>query len=92
LTRTRTPVAIADDRALGGSLRVIVTHEPDLAAAKAAVDEVVRAVDLAANRFREDSELSRLNATTGRDVVISALLTKLIAAALRGARLAGDRA
>jgi len=68
---------------------VIVTHEPDLAAAKAAVDEVVRAVDLAANRFREDSELSRLNATTGRDVVISALLTKLIAAALRGARLTG---
>ena len=68
---------------------MIVTHEPDLAAAKAAVDEVVRAVDLAANRFREDSELSRLNATTDRDVVISALLTKLIAAALRGARLTG---
>jgi len=89
LTKTRTAVAIADDRALGGSLRVIVTHEPDLAAAKAAVDEVVRAVDLAANRFREDSELSRLNATTDRDVVISPLLTKLIAAALRGARLTG---
>lgn len=68
---------------------MIVTHAPDLAAAKAAVDEVVRAVDLAANRFREDSELSRLNAMTDRDVVISALLTKLIAAALRGARLTG---
>ena len=87
MTKAGTPVAIADDRALGGSLRVIVTHEPDLAAAKSAVDEVVRAVDLAANRFREDSELSRLNATPGRTVLISPLLTKLIAAALRGARL-----
>jgi len=66
---------------------VIVTHEPDLAAAKSAVDEVVRAVDLAANRFDEDSELSRLNSAPGRDVVVSPLLTKLIAAALRGARL-----
>ncbi|HVC75000.1 MAG TPA: FAD:protein FMN transferase [Candidatus Micrarchaeaceae archaeon] len=80
-------MAIADDRALGGSLRVIVTHEPDLTAAKSAVDEVVRAVDLAANRFHEDSELSRLNSTPGRNVVVSPLLTKLIAAALRGARL-----
>ena len=66
---------------------MIVTHEPDLAAAKSAVDEVVRAVDLAANRFDEDSELSRLNSAPGRDVVVSPLLTKLIAAALRGARL-----
>ena len=70
-------------------MRVIVTHEPDLAAAKAAVDAVVKAVDLAANRFREDSELSRLNATPERDVVISPLLTKLVAVALRGARLTG---
>jgi thiamine biosynthesis lipoprotein len=86
---SRTALAITDDRALGGSLRVIVTHEPDLAAAKSAVDEVVRAVDIAANRFHEDSELSRLNATPGHDVVISPLLTRLIAAALRGARLTG---
>ncbi|MEA2655494.1 MAG: FAD:protein transferase, partial [Chloroflexota bacterium] len=86
---SRSALAIADDRALGGSLRVIVTHEPDLAAAKSAVDEVVRAVDIAANRFHEDSELSRLNATPGPDVVISPLLTRLIAAALLGARLTG---
>ena len=84
---SRKAVAVADDRALGGSLRVIVTHEADLALAKSAVDEVVRAVDLAANRFHDDSELSRLNTTPGRDLVISPLLTKLIAAALRGAQL-----
>jgi thiamine biosynthesis lipoprotein len=89
LSERRTAVAIADDRAFGGTLRLIVTHEPDLAAAKSVVDDVVRAVDLAANRFHEDSELSRLNATPGRDVVVSPLLTRLIAAALRGARLTG---
>jgi thiamine biosynthesis lipoprotein len=87
LTQPRTPVAISDGRAFGGSLRLIVTHEPDLAPARSAVDEVVQAVDLAANRFREDSELSRLNALPERAVVVSPLLTQLIAAALRGARL-----
>ena len=85
----RTPFAAADDRALGGSLRVVATRAADLTAAKAAVDEVVRAVDLAASRFREDSELSRLNATPEREVMTSPLLTRLIAAALRGARLTG---
>jgi len=53
------------------------------------VDEVVQAVDLAANRFREDSELSRLNARPEQAVVVSPVLTQLIAAALRGARLTG---
>ena len=89
MTKFRTPVATADDRALGGSLRVVVTHAADLAAAKAAVDELVRAVDLAANRFRDDSELSRLNATPDHQVVVSPLLSKLISAAVRGARLTG---
>ena len=85
----RTPVAAVDDRALGGSFRVVVTQAADLTAAKTAVDQVVRAVDLAASRFREDSELSRLNATPDRDVACSPLLTSLIAAALRAARLTG---
>ena len=82
-----TEVAAVDDRALGGSLRVVVTRAADLTAAKAAVDEVVRNVDAAANRFRDDSELSRLNATPDREVVVSPLLCGLVAAALRGARL-----
>ena len=66
-----------------------MTQAADLTAAKTAVDQVVRAVDLAASRFREDSELSRLNATPDRDVACSPLLTSLIAAALRAARLTG---
>jgi thiamine biosynthesis lipoprotein ApbE len=89
LTQTRTPVATSDGRAFGGSLRVIVTHQPGLAAARSAVDEVVQAVDVAANRFHEDSELSRLNAMPEQAVVVSPLLTHLIAAALRAARLTG---
>jgi FAD:protein FMN transferase len=66
---------------------VVVTDPRSLRAAKAAVDEVVRAVDDAASRFREDSELSRLNAAPERDVVVSPLLAQAIAAGLRGAQL-----
>jgi FAD:protein FMN transferase len=84
-----TVLGIADDCALGGSVRVIVTRPADLARAKAAVDKVVEAIDLAASRFREDSELSRLNARPNQEVVVSPLLTQAIAAALRGARLSG---
>jgi thiamine biosynthesis lipoprotein len=80
---------IADDRALGGSVRVIVTRPADLGRAKGAVDEVLRAIDIAASRFREDSELSRLNGMPGQEVVVSPLLAQAIAAALRGARLSG---
>ena len=82
-------VAAVDGRALGGLLRVVVTRPANLAAAKAAVDQVVDAVDVAASRFRDDSELSNLNAKPEREVIVSALLGKLIAAALRGARLTG---
>lgn len=83
------PFAAVDDRAMGGSLRLVVTRTADLTAAKDAVDEVVRAVDMAASRFREDSELTRINGTPDREVMTSPLLTTLIAAALRGARLTG---
>src|SRR5450759_4419830 len=82
-------LGIADDRALGGSLRVIVTRPGSLRAAKAAVDEVVAAMDLAARRFRDDSELSRPNASPERDVTVSPLLAQAISAALRGAELSG---
>jgi thiamine biosynthesis lipoprotein ApbE len=84
-----TVLGIADDRALGGSLRVIVTRPGALRAAKTAVDEVVAAIYQAASRFRDDSELSRLNASPERDVTVSPLLAEAIAAALRGAKLTG---
>jgi FAD:protein FMN transferase len=80
-------LGIADDRALGGSLRVVVTDPRSLRRAKAAVDKVVKAIDDAASRFREDSELSRLNAGPERETVVSPLLGQAIAAGLRGAQL-----
>jgi thiamine biosynthesis lipoprotein ApbE len=78
---------IADDRALGTLMRLVVTRPELLASAKAAADEVIAAIDEAASRFREDSELSRLNRHPGKPVRISALLTQALAAALRGAKL-----
>ncbi len=87
---TTSVLGIADRRALGGSLRVVVTRPQCLAAAKAAVDEVVAAMDLAASRFRNDSnasELSRLNRATERVVKLSPLLARAIEVALRGAEL-----
>jgi thiamine biosynthesis lipoprotein len=80
-------VGIADDTALGCSMRVIVTRPSRLTAAKRAVDEVVDAIDAAASRFRDDSELSRLNARPETDVVVSPLLAEAIGVALRAARL-----
>jgi thiamine biosynthesis lipoprotein ApbE len=78
---------IADDRALGTLMRVVVTLPERLATAKAAADKVIAAIDQAASRFREDSELSRLNRQPGEAVRISALLAQALAAGLRGARL-----
>jgi thiamine biosynthesis lipoprotein ApbE len=86
---TSSVLGIADDTALGGSVRVIVTRPAELSAAKAAVDRVLEDIDRAASRFRDDSELSRLNATPDQDVVIGRLLARALSAALRGARSTG---
>ena len=80
-------LGIADDSALGCVMRVIVTRPSQLTAAKRAVDEVVDAVDAAASRFREDSELTRLNARPETDVVVSPLLAEAIGVSLRAAHL-----
>jgi thiamine biosynthesis lipoprotein ApbE len=80
-------LGIADDRALGTSVRVIVTRPPALAAAKAAVDRCLTDIDQAASRFRDDSEMARLNAAPERETVVSPLLARAIGEALRGAQL-----
>jgi thiamine biosynthesis lipoprotein len=78
---------IADDRALGTSLRVVVTDPALLDAALDAVHGVVRDVDQACSRFREDSEISALQRNAGRETRVSPLLMLALRAALRGARL-----
>ncbi|OLB84236.1 MAG: hypothetical protein AUI15_34990 [Actinobacteria bacterium 13_2_20CM_2_66_6] len=80
---------IADGRALGGLLRVVVTRPSRLSAAKAAVDLFMEQMDAAASRFRADSELSHINASPEREVRASPLLGRAISEALRGARLTG---
>ena len=79
--------ATAHDRALGTSVQVVVTRPERLSAAKAAVDEVLRDIDLSCSRFRDDSELSRLNAAAGSEARVSPLLALAIGHGLRGARL-----
>lgn len=84
-----TLLGIVDDRALGTSMRLVVTRPDGLNVAKAAADAVIKAIDEAASRFREDSELSRINHEPGRHIRVSALMAQALAAGLRGARLTG---
>jgi thiamine biosynthesis lipoprotein len=84
---TASVLGIAEGRALGCTMRVVVTRPQALASARAAVDGVLADIDAAASRFRADSELSRLNATPGRAVTVSPLLARAIEEALRGAQL-----
>jgi FAD:protein FMN transferase len=80
-------LGIADGRALGCATRIVVTRPRELTLARAAVDDVLARIELAASRFRSDSELSRLNASPDRTVKVSQLLGRAIEEALRGARL-----
>jgi thiamine biosynthesis lipoprotein len=74
-----------------GTLNSVVVDEPDaLPAAMEIVKSEIADIDRVCSRFREDSELSRLN--RGRhdtDVVLSALLEEAIVEALRSAEMTG---
>jgi thiamine biosynthesis lipoprotein ApbE len=80
-------VAIRDGRALGVGTLLAVTVTDGLAAASAAMEVTLAAVDATYSRFRTDSELSRLNAASGRLRPISPLFVRALAAGLRAARL-----
>lgn len=67
---------------------LVVTDPAALAVARAAVDEVTGAIEVAASRFRDDAEIVRLP-DDGRPTVISPLLGELITAALQAARRTG---
>jgi thiamine biosynthesis lipoprotein len=76
-----------DDRALGTSIRVVVTDAGRLGVAKRAVDAVLRDIDLACSRFREDSDLAALNRSAGAETTVGPLLARALAEGLRGARV-----
>jgi thiamine biosynthesis lipoprotein len=73
--------------ALGTTAIVAVTDPHQLGRARAVVDAQITICDRVCSRFREDSELSSLNAAAGRTVPVSSRLVEELGAALRAARL-----
>jgi thiamine biosynthesis lipoprotein len=80
-------IAAADWMAWTCRVRVAVTEPGALDEARNLLTELMADVDLSASRFREDSELTAVDAANGGWTRISPLFTELIAVALRAARL-----
>jgi FAD:protein FMN transferase len=72
-------------RALGTVVSVLVTEPGQRNTAAAILRTELAAVDAACSRFREDSELSRLNRADGRAITISRYFADALAAALAAA-------
>jgi thiamine biosynthesis lipoprotein len=69
-----------------GTTATLLTDDPAaLEAARAVLDDEVRAIDEACSRFRDDSELMRINAAAGTSVRISQRCAEAIDVALRAA-------
>src|SRR5579884_4157277 len=81
-TARRLGLSVADWPALGTSAQLVVTAP----VARAAVERVLADIDLAASRFRADSELSRLNAAAGSWVNVTPLFARALRIALDAAR------
>ncbi len=75
----------------GTTATLVVTEHDALTAARSLVDAQLAQIDLACSRFRDDSELSRLNAASGTPAQVSELFAEALKVALRAAELtAGD--
>jgi thiamine biosynthesis lipoprotein len=72
----------------GTRARLVVTDAGTLTEARRVVGALLAEVDAAANRFRADSEISRLVGRSG-DVVLSPVMTDLMTEALAAAELTG---
>ena len=75
--------ATASFPALGTTAVVVVVDPSGLDAARAAVEDELAAIDAACSRFRDDSELARVNASAGRTVRVGPLLLEALRVALR---------
>jgi thiamine biosynthesis lipoprotein len=80
-------IAAADWTAWTCRVRVAVTDPDALDEARELLTDLMADVDLAASRFRDDSELVVLDRADGAWTPISPLFTELLAVALRAARL-----
>src|SRR5690349_2263543 len=81
-----TTVAVAERAALGTTARVAVWPPDDLAAALAAVDDVLETLDHQASRFRPDSEISWLSSRGAGLFMLSEGLAEAVGVALAAAR------
>ncbi len=82
------PVAVAETRALGTTARVCVGGDAtDARAAEQLMTATLGAFDRTCSRFRDDSDLSRVNRRAGRAVVVDPLLCDAVDVALRAARV-----
>jgi len=81
--------ACATLEAFGSAALVAVTEAAALDTARAVVERIVAEFDLACSRFRDDSELSAVNAAAGEPVEVGPVLLDAVSAALRAARLTG---
>jgi len=73
--------------AFGSSALVAVTDAAALGTARTVVERMVTEFDAACSRFRDDSELSAVNAAGGAPVEVGPVLLEAVTAALRAARL-----
>jgi thiamine biosynthesis lipoprotein len=73
--------------ALGTTVVVLASAPAELPEAAASVRGVLDEIDRACSRFRDDSELSRLNAAGGSPMRVSRLFIRATRCALRAARL-----
>jgi thiamine biosynthesis lipoprotein len=67
-------------------MQIVVTDPDSLPAARCEVDDELDAVEAAASRFRANSEINALAASSGRPTEVSELLAEMLAAALDAAR------
>jgi len=74
-------------RALGTTVVVLTSDPGELDAAAECVRAVIEQIDRACSRFREDSEISRLNAAGGSPRRVSRLFVRATSCALRAAAL-----
>jgi len=88
-TAPRAPAgrACATWEALGTSVVLRVVDPDALESARAVVESELARIDHACSRFREDSELSRINARAGRSTHAGPLLMEALELALRAAEL-----
>jgi thiamine biosynthesis lipoprotein len=81
--------ARASWRALGTTAELLVTEPRMLVAARRAVEAELAEIDRACSRFRDDSDLTRLNTAGGAAVRVGKLLLEATEVALNAARASG---